>query len=111
MEYREWIQQELSDLIFRAGCLEPLYDGLVKGELVDAIERMRTINTFVLQDTVSRLDSKIMEIHTFGYEDLIDARASLQERVSHLEDLVRELVRTRRMLDGYEAGSAPVSEQ
>lgn len=107
-EFREWIQSELTDVTYRAECLEPLCNGLIQSELRLNIARLRDINKDVLQEAVHSLDSKIADVGAGGYDSLPDARAYLEEGVARLESLVRELLRTRKMLDGYEeAASTP----
>lgn len=108
-EFREWVQEELKDVLYRAECLEPLCAGPMLAELRLTIVRLRDINREILQEAVRSLDSKITEVEAGAYDNLPDARAYLEEGVSRLEGLVRELLRTRRMLEGYE-GQAGVPD-
>lgn len=106
--FRLWIQEELKDLAARADSIEPILQGQVKGELNRTIERIREIDRVILGESVQSLQQKIEEIEGGVYEDIFDAQGYLNEGLTRLEGLVRELLRIRDSLnDLWESHTEP----
>jgi hypothetical protein len=97
--FREWIQEEVKDLAARADSLEPLLDGVVKTRMQQTTARIRDIDHNELPEATQNLKQKIEEIDDGVYDSLPDGRRHLEEGVSRLEGLVRELLSIRRNVD------------
>lgn len=97
--YREWIQEELNDLAARADSLEPALQGPTKNEMQRTMARIRDINQAELREAVEGLQGRIKEIEEQLYDGVLDARQHLNEGITGLEGLVRELLHLRKVLD------------
>jgi len=97
--FREWIQEEVKDLATKAGCLEPLLEGVLKKNMQGTIGRIKDIDRDELREATLSLEQKIGAIDDGVYDSLLDARRHLEEGVSRLEGLVRELLSIRRDVD------------
>lgn len=105
-DLREWITEELKDLIYRAEHLEPQVVGEGRSDIIRILTRLRSINNDLLDDTLRRIDDRVADVRARGYPDISDLRSYLGELLGRLEDIVRELRRARATLDAHEEALA-----
>ena len=104
--YWEWIQEEIKRLAIVADSLEPTLEGVVKAGMQETSQRIRDIDRHELPEAIRSLKEKISEIDGGAWKDAPDARRYLEEGLSRLEALVRELLHIRDSLESLLESSA-----
>lgn len=91
-EFREWIQQELIDLVTLAQLAESTADGVIKDGIREDIDRLKEINLNGLRRAVKALDEEIERVSEGSYDDVLDAYHYLQDATSRLERFMRQIL-------------------
>jgi hypothetical protein len=98
--YQAWIQSELIEDIKKAGLLEATSgESAFKQQLQLKIDRLKQINLHELPEAVRNVTEKCNELRRGGSADILEDYRYLQDCLSRLHGLVRELLDIRRMLD------------
>lgn len=100
-ELREWIQEQIIESKWRARALEPTLSGEIQKQMSQASQRLDEINMHELREAIENIDTKCKEIEDGAWNNVLDARPHLEEGVTRLESLVRELLEIRNFIDSF----------
>lgn len=98
-ELREWIQEEIIACKLKAGALEPTLIGELQKQMRQVSQRLDEIDRQELREAIDNIDTKCKEIEDGAWKDVLDARPYLEEGLTRLESLVRELLKMRNFVD------------
>lgn len=98
-ELREWIQEQIIESKLRAEALEPTLPGELQKQMRQASQRLNEIDRHELREAINNIDTKCKEIEDGAWNNVLDARPYLEEGVTRLESLVRELLKIRDFID------------
>lgn len=107
-DYYDWIQEEVKDSLIRARYIEVTYSGKVKRQAKRVAGRLRSIHTNELVEITNDIKARCADIGAGGWNDRnpMDAYYYLEEGLSHYKDIVQELIRLRKSLDGLVDGNS-----
>ena len=105
--FREWIQSELKDSLYRLECIEPTLPAVLRAQANAEIRRMRDIDQTELPEAIRNIDQKISEIRDGAYDNVRDARIFLEEGMSRFDMMVTDLMRIRRFLQSFDDDDLP----
>lgn len=102
--YQAWLYEEVKELGFTIDAAIPLYGDEPKLQrmLQQRLDRVRMMERYDIPESLAALKDRIDEIDDGAYENIIDARRYINDGFLRLEDLVRDLLETRRTFDDLE---------
>lgn len=103
-ELREWIQEQIIESKLRAQSLVPTLTGEIQKQMSQASQRLDEIDMHELREAIENIDTKCKEIEDGAWINVLDARPYLEEGVTRLESLVRELLKIRDFINTFWEG-------
>ncbi len=97
-EYAEWVQQEVKELLPVFQSFEATTSGTAAIRFSLAVSRIQDINNNVLDVACEITERRIKDAKDFEME-IVEAYSYVQDGLSRLESLIRELMRLRAMAD------------
>ena len=94
-DLRDWVQEQLKDLIIEADLLASLKDGLLGDQIARTLERLRRMNQTDLREVDGDSVAAIDEVQQGGYTDIYEAFDQLQKARNGLVQLMREILEIR----------------
>ena len=101
--FRDWIDEELTDLVERVRFAQLLASGDDRQRLDRVARRLTDVETTELPDCVNELRERIADISNGAYDSVTDARRWVEVPCNRFENIVLELLSYRPLLVHGEA--------